>query len=153
MRLNGTFLSKGTFYRLNFCTWWKYSRNQGVTSSNGENTNIYTINITRNLSSQALIEYLSIDDIFWADSAEEFEYTEITKRKTEYMSFQNSYGATTEVKLNGSTVLGEDTGFRSYYRLDFAPGENIVEIEVTSANGENTNIYTINITRNLSTRQ
>ena len=118
-----------------------------VTSEDGENTNIYVINITRNRSSQAVIQGLSIGGVLDYVETPLFEYNIITEFKGGHLGFQNSYGATIEVEFNG-VVLGNETD----YWLDFVIGVNTVEINVVSEDGENTNIYVINITRNRSSQ-
>jgi hypothetical protein len=149
VKFNNAVLGDGTYtyYNLNFAPGENIVEIK-VVSEDRENTNIYVINITRNLSSQAVIQGLSIEDALEYIETPLFEYDNLTTtRKTSYLDFDNPYGATTEMRLNG-TFLGKGT----FYRLNFAPGGNIVEIKVTSSNGENTNIYTINITRNLSSQ-
>ncbi len=118
-----------------------------VTSADGTKTNTYVINITRNLSSKAVIEDLYIDGVLDWVEVPEFEYNVTTEIIGGYLEFNNPYGAMTEVTFNGIVLSGD-----TYYRLEYAPGMNVIEIKVTSADGTKTNTYVINIERILSSR-
>ncbi len=147
---NGTVLDEENYYQLDFVAGENIIQIQ-VTSEDGFNTNTYRINITRTLSSRAIIENLYMGDILDCITTPELEYNLTTERRGDFLGFDNPYGSTVEVTFNG-TILGQAAGYWTGYWLDFITGNNVVEIQVTSADGTNTNIYRVNITRNQSSQ-
>ncbi len=118
-----------------------------VTAADGETTETYTVTVTRAASGDATLKSLELSGL---------DYGAFASGTTTYAAEVAHAVESTTVEAEAShddaevSIAPADADAAPGHQVDLAVGETVVAVEVTAADGETTETYTVTVTRAVS---
>ena len=117
-----------------------------VTAADGETTQTYSVTVTRALSSDASLSGLALSGVTLAPAfaPETLEYTASVGNEVEETTVTTT---ATEAEARVAIIPTDADDQADGHQVDLVVGETVIAVEVTSADGETTQTYSVTVTR------